>query len=345
MFKRLHLAHNLRASLYLETLLGSSAITAVIIRCFLVLSGYPQLGDGHILHIAHMLWGGFIMVGVILFFLSFFGRHIHMISAILGGIGFGIFIDELGKFITVDNDYFFQPAIPIIYFIFILLFFLGRHILSSREPSAKDYLVNSMEMIQDGLINNRSREFYEHIEYLLKKAGRKNPAVKQLHQLVETQLSSLSNAPSNHNINTTIEGWYQKLLERKVFQSIVIIFFILFTIYNSLGILLPMFDNTSFSFTDLSMLEELEFFSVIIIAFITLGGVIEFIFSRLHAYKTLEFSVYLNLYLLQIFVFYNNQLTGIFGLSISLIALFILKYLIKLEEQHMHKHVLGRIKK
>src|SRR5258708_23108147 len=102
MFKKLYLAHNLRAPIYLETLLASSAITVVVIRYFLAFAGYPQLGNGESLHVAHMLWGGFIMLGVILFLLSFFGRHIHQISAVIGGIGFGIFIDELGKFITAN---------------------------------------------------------------------------------------------------------------------------------------------------------------------------------------------------------------------------------------------------
>ena len=344
MFKKLHLVHNLRASIYLETLLASSAITVVIIRYFLVLSGYPQLGDNQTLHIAHMLWGGFIMMGVILFFLSFFGRHIHMISAILGGIGFGIFIDELGKFITTNNNYFFQPAIPIMYFIFIFLFLIGRHILCSREPSANDYLINSIQMIQDGFINTKDREFYEHIEYLLKKAGRKNPSVKQLHQLVQVQLDSLPDTQIDYHFAKIIENWYQKLLQRKVVELMVIIFFVLLTAFNSYNILQPLFNNSLFSFTDFSMLEQLEFLSVIIIAFITLGGIIEFIFSRLHAYKTLELSVYLNLYLLQIFIFYNNQLNGIFILSISLITLLILKYLIKMEGHKMRIHTLGRTK-
>jgi hypothetical protein len=36
-------------------------------------------------------------------------------SALLGGVGIGLFIDEVGKFITQTNDYFFPPAHSLIY--------------------------------------------------------------------------------------------------------------------------------------------------------------------------------------------------------------------------------------
>ena len=53
----------------------------------------------------------------------------------MGGLGFGLFIDKLAKFITSDNNYFFRPAIALIYAIFVLLLLWWRSS-SGTAPSA-----------------------------------------------------------------------------------------------------------------------------------------------------------------------------------------------------------------
>jgi hypothetical protein len=64
--------------------------------------------------------------------LIFANAWVYTIGAVLNGVGMGLFIDEIGKFITQTNDYFYPPAAPIIYAFFLLVVLLYLYI---RRPS------------------------------------------------------------------------------------------------------------------------------------------------------------------------------------------------------------------
>jgi hypothetical protein len=102
----------------LITLLSFAAMVALT-RLFLELTGYPQLGGGE-LHFAHVLWGGLLLFAAALFPLVFANRWAYSSAALLAGLGVGLFIDEVGKFITQSNDYFHPAAAPIVYAFFLL---------------------------------------------------------------------------------------------------------------------------------------------------------------------------------------------------------------------------------
>lgn len=131
-----------------------SAISAFLAtRLFLGLTGFPQIG-GNGLHIAHMLWGGLLMlVSILTSLISPLGKN-RVFVAISGGVGFGLFIDELGKFLTSDNNYFFQPTIAIVYIIFIFLFLLARH-LSQNNQEGQDSIFNWIKNRKFYLIYNK----------------------------------------------------------------------------------------------------------------------------------------------------------------------------------------------
>jgi hypothetical protein len=107
----------------------SFTVAVVGTRWFLDLTGYPQVGGGE-LHIAHMLWGGLALVVAALVLLVVDAPWAPPAAAIATGAGTGLFIDEVGKFITASNDYFYPLAAPLIYGLFLVLalvFLLVRH--------------------------------------------------------------------------------------------------------------------------------------------------------------------------------------------------------------------------
>ena len=87
------------AERYLLLSLVSFAASVIVTRTFLELTGYPQIGNSE-LHIAHVLWGGLLLFIASLLPLILSNRWAFNTSAILSGVGVGLFIDEVGKFIT-----------------------------------------------------------------------------------------------------------------------------------------------------------------------------------------------------------------------------------------------------
>src|SRR5215212_10500513 len=110
------------AAHYVALTLLSFATTVLLTRLYLALTGYPQLGSGEF-HIAHMLWGGLLLFIAALLPLLLTNHWAFTTAALLSGSGVGLFIDEVGKFITRNNNYFHPLAAPIIYGVFLLTAF------------------------------------------------------------------------------------------------------------------------------------------------------------------------------------------------------------------------------
>jgi len=148
---------------YLLVSLVSFAGTVILTRLFLEITGYPRLGHGEI-HIAHVLWGGLALFLAAILPLIFIHRRVFMLSALLSGVGIGLFIDEVGKFITTTNDYFYPAAAPIIYAFFLGLVLLYIRLKRLEKPDPRTRLYQILEDFSEILDGDLEIEEQKNLE-------------------------------------------------------------------------------------------------------------------------------------------------------------------------------------
>jgi hypothetical protein len=146
----------------------TSAASVLCTRVFLYIFNYPQIATGG-LHIAHAIFGGLFLTASVVLLLSFHGRRVRQMAAIMAGWGFGQFIDEVGKFITRENNYFYQPVPVIIYLSFIFLFFLYRRLDRYTPKDARELSYDLIEKLEDMADNRFFQQHREQIEDLVTK--------------------------------------------------------------------------------------------------------------------------------------------------------------------------------
>jgi hypothetical protein len=221
-------------SIYGEDLLENFLISAVaavlLVRIFLSLTGYPQLG-GSGLHLAHMIWGGLLMLVGIFMALGFLSHPAHELAAVLGGTGFGVFIDEVGKFITLDNNYFFQPTIAIIYVTFILIYIAIRTVFNYRPLTQHEKLANAFELMKQGSINGLDSEDDRAVLKILSSSGNQDPLILKLKEM----LPYIHVVPSRKphwldRFKHYVDRYYQISLRRWWFPGAVVAFFAFTTV-------------------------------------------------------------------------------------------------------------------
>ena len=163
----------------LDTFLVSAIATLIVIRIFLEATGYPQLGGGG-LHIAHVLWGGLGMLAAIVLLLLYLSPATRLIAALVGGAGFGAFVDELGKFVTSDNNYFFRPTAAILYALFVIFFLATREVRRFRALSPEECLVNAVELGEKLAMGTLTADDRDRALQLLARADQAHPLVAPL---------------------------------------------------------------------------------------------------------------------------------------------------------------------
>ncbi|MEX1072277.1 MAG: hypothetical protein WED86_01135 [Chloroflexota bacterium] len=163
---------------YLLLTLVAFAGTVITTRAYLELTGYPQIGGGE-LHIAHALFGGVFLFVAAVLPIVLAGRSVYRAAAVLGGVGIGLFIDEVGKFITTQNDYFYPAAAPLIYATFLLAVLVYLRTRRQRPMDPRSLLLTSLQLVEEAV--DGDLQDYERVTLRsrLAAAAEKAPQVEQ----------------------------------------------------------------------------------------------------------------------------------------------------------------------
>ena len=179
-----------RSTRLMMIVLVSCGLTVALTRLLLLLTGYPQIGNSTF-HLAHALWGGLALFLAGISALIVQNRGAAVVGALLTGVGFGLFLDEVGKFITQQNDYFFPLAAPIVYACLLLILLVTELVRRHQLRSPRAHLLAAISLSQtiaDGTATQREITAMEnHVRQA--RTGRLDDASAALLGGIETSMA------------------------------------------------------------------------------------------------------------------------------------------------------------
>lgn len=327
------LVRNIDAGRLFDTLLITSVVTVLVTRLYLHLSGYPQIGgDG--LHIAHLLPGGLLMLTSLLIMLGSINRSGRDTAAYVGGVGFGLFWDELGKFITKDNNYFFKPAVGIMYVFFVALYLITRYIIR-RTYQPEDYLANAANLAAEGIIGELDPREYASAQELLALSDPKHPMYKSVAALIEQAKPTKDYRPF------IVSRWiaqvhrpFRQLVQRTWFSRALLALFYMYGLGIIVVLVFALF-NDHFGDSIFALVSPggrtntIAIISAVASAWYVVWGAWNIQLRHTHrALQRFETALLINIFVTQVFLFFKYQFIATIALVITLSLLFAVRVLL-----------------
>ena len=325
------LTHNSEAGELLELFLVAAICSVLGIRAFLAAAGYPQLGgDG--LHIAHMLWGGAFMLMAFILLFTFLGGALDRLAAILAGVGFGTFIDELGKFVTSDNNYFYEPTIGLIYVIFVVIFLILRTARRTRTVAPGDALANALKQIQGSIAEPLDPRKKEQILALLDQADPLHPLSGHLRAYVESaEPSPDAQAHFYFRFKEWIVEVCRRVARHRRFAALFPLLFLLWAIAQAAGLAGLAYGISGATIESLSWTHYAQAASLSITIVCVAIGIWAWPSARARSYRWYIRAALVSIFITQVFVFFHSQLVAVIGLTVNVLIYASLTFVANLE--------------
>ena len=322
---------DLAAGRYLDLFVVGGVSAVLAIRFILRITGYPSIGGARF-HIAHMLWGGLLMAVALLLCLSYLGNRTRLLAALIGGVGFGFFIDEIGKFITRDNDYFFQPSIALIYITFVLIYLGFRDLQLRRAISREEYLVNALNDFEEAIINDLQPEERDRARRYLAAIVPHDQLTSRLASLIDEATVQPHTDGWTHHIRRYVVMGYDAVVARaNHFGGLVTLYVLQHVINVGTVSLIVLRDFSASGIADAAERHEGIFSYLPVSDWLLIGAtIIPTVFvilaaltlprSRLTSLRLFHRGVMLSILFTEVFMFYRNQSAALVVLVFNLFS-------------------------
>jgi len=316
------------ASRHLDIFLVCAVASVLGNRVFLIITGYPQIGNST-LHISHAIWGALMMAIAIIISIAFLPPFTRTFVAFLGGAGFGWFIDELGKFITQDVNYFFQPTIALIYIVFITMYLVFRSI-ASRAFGPDEAVLNALEALKSASIGKLDETRRREAIALLDVTEADGAIAAHVGGLLRDVPALPPRQPGRvERRGERVRDWYRRLTERPGFAKTVSVILVVLAVASVVGVVSVAFDHSVIrGFSEWASVVSSSVGGVLIVI-----GAVRLHHSRVEGYVWFERGLLVDILVTQIFVFAQEQLAGVSDLVITIVLWLMVRSALRAERE------------
>ncbi|HEY8198901.1 MAG TPA: hypothetical protein VIF44_03960, partial [Candidatus Limnocylindrales bacterium] len=222
-------------------------------------------------------------------------------------------------------DYFFQPAVALIYVVFVVLFLVGRALAGETRLTEREALANALDLLEVRLESPLEEDDRARIEELLDRAGTQPGLVPA----IRSYIRGLPERPDHEAWWELIPRWfaehYRRIAADPRFSDLLTAAVILYTVAVVIGSLLVVIAARRTD-SPMTVATIAQVASTLAGAALVTRGVVALPTSRAAAYRWFIRGILVWLLLTQVFVFYSSQLLGLGGLAVNLAAYIMLRY-------------------
>jgi hypothetical protein len=316
----------------LDTFLVCAATAVVLNRVVLIVLGYPQVGSREPggIHISHSIYGGIMMLVAMIAAISFLAPSARWFLAVLGGLGFGWYVDELGKYVS-NAGYLFEPALALIYVTFVVLFLVART-LAGRAYGPDDAVANALESLKSagvGALDDAQR----------REAVRRFDAAAPEGDFASNVRALLSDAPSSpprppsrwRRFQVRARARYVAWSHRRSFTIVIEVFFFMLaasTLGSAIGVSVDGPGITKPS-------ERVATYAAVVAGVFVFIGIARLRRHRLAALHWFDRALLIWILVVQVYMFKQMQLAAVLGLAVDLFIWAMVRSAIAIEERRL----------